>query len=518
MSGVDHKLELDLFKKLIKERFGIDFFGKNEVSLTKAINFRIKAHALADNPSAYYHKLVADKYELQELICLLTINETYFYREAVHLKFLIDSLVPKIRSRNRESGPIRILSMGCSTGAEPYSIAMTLHQKMGSAAAGLFTIMGVDVDAVALKTAKAAHYGAMSFRTLTKVLQQRYFVPGALGSFTLKPEIRDMVSFSYMNIVSESIAPEMQDIDVIFFRNVSIYFDRATRITIQKKIISMLKPAGYLIVGITESLANDFGLLSLKSEADIFYFEKGCPEVKSVCENPVPAKDKICNKSSIENKKTVPINSQQKFKPLPVVHPKPASPKSEAAKKTVTVDKVLALMHKKDYVAALLLLQNISSDNVDIIALLLLRSFILFNRQLFDKAREDAQQALVLAPFSVDGFLLQGMIARWEKQTSEAIRWFKKALYVQTDCWPAHYYLAGLYRDSGILNKATQEYRLVLKQLENPEENFCSTMTIPLSLPKAEIRMLCQSCLAKNSEIEIKSKILQSDFGVRNGD
>ncbi len=152
----------------------------------------------------------------------------------------------------------------------------------------------------------------------------------------------------------------------------------------------------------------------------------------------------------------------------------------------------------------------------------------LFYQQIFDKAREDTQGALTLAPLSVDGFLLLGMIARWQKQPGEAILWFKKALYIHTDCWPAHYYLAGLYREDGNFQKASREYQLVLNQLENQKETFSSMITILLSLPKAEIRLLCRYHLQNITDTAIGRggfgaptgtgrKSIELNTGVHNG-
>ncbi len=396
----DPQLELSVFKKLVKTKFGLDFYGKNESALIKAINTRIKANGLKGRHD-YYHKLVENKDELQELICLLTINETYFYRESVQIEFLVNSLIPKIQSRYSVTNRIRILSMGCSTGAEPYSIAMELHQKFGPTAAGLFTIMGGDVDSSALKIAMAAHYKSMEFRTLSPKLKQRYFVPDGSSGFIIKPEIRRMVSFQHMNIISQTIPSDMQGMDVIFFRNVSIYFDQATRLSIHKKITSMLKPEGYLIVGMTESLANNFGLLSLKNKGDIFYFKKEiiaktCPVQKQFPETRKlfsHAHGKLFTNKHAKKRIAKPTSNNLSSTPAITATFMPFKNNSNTlndtacseatyneqtcSKKSYNKDNILVLLHEKKYDTALLLLQHISGNDHEKAKLLCLRAFIL---------------------------------------------------------------------------------------------------------------------------------------------
>jgi len=483
--------ELEVFKELAKVEFGLNFYNKNEHLLLKAINTRIKVHGL-ESQRHYYRKLQGNHDELKELVSLLTNNETYFYREPKQLEFLCEFLVPKIQADNPVGRPIRILSIGCSIGAEPYSIAMVLHQKFGAAAAKMFTILGGDVDGKALEKARVGRYRSMEFRAISPQLQQRYFIQDKSSGFILDPEIRQMVSLHYMNIVSNTIAPELRNMDIIFFRNVSIYFDPATRLVIQKKIASLLKNQGYLIVGMTESMSNDFGFLKLKHEGNIFYFAKEKANgivkttgksVKAGLEIPVQKSQTV--KSSLNHYKSSDLNVNRR-----------------SYQKTITTNQnneSANLVDKKDYEKAIQILDTLPGDSHSTLKNFLLQSFILFNRQDFEHSRDYALRALDMAPFTVDGFLLLGMISKWQDHLQDAIDWFKKALYIHTDCWPAHYYLAGLYRQTKHSKKAQQEYQLVLQQLDKPGENYTNRLVIPLSFRRADIQLLCRSHLHKLS-------------------
>jgi len=527
--------ELELFNQLCKTEFGLDFKGNNEVVLVKALNTRLKTKGIVSY-ELYYQQLIKEqqmpitqtlgkqnvnKQELQELVCLLTINETYFYREPIHLEFLTDSLIPKLQAQHNRNEPIRILCVGCSIGTEPYSIAMALHQKFGSDAAKLFTIIGTDVDYKALEIAQTASYSAMAFRSLSAALKQRYFTEqshfnnsGKIplhSHYVLDTEIQEMVSWRYMNIVSDIIDPDTTKIDVLFFRNVSIYFDQQTLLAIHKRFANLLNPNAYLIVGLTESMSNNLGPLALKHEGEVFYFQNHRSlQSKSEDKAQELAPDKRI-KTSIENHiniKNTSNNSVSVIKNKLLI-------KEPTQSIGLALDQLKTLIKEKDYDKSLLILDNVLSDNLssDVQSIstekekdqyLLLRAFIYFSQKDFESAQKDALKVLNSSPFSIDVFLLLGMIKKWNEQLDESISWFKKALYIHSDCWPAHYYLAGLYHETGLFNKAKQEYLLVVQQLGNAQEVFYNKLTIPLILPKAEIRLISQSYL--NAQLKNKDK------------
>ncbi len=483
--------DIDIFKTLIKNQFGLNFHDENESVLIQAIHHRMQVTGLID-PEQYYHRLNVHTDERQTLIDQLTNNETYFYREAQQLELLTQVLIPQIQLKQTEPKPIRILSLGCSIGAEPYSIAIALQEQFGLSAKSRYLIIGADIDYSALAVAKAACYRSLVFRGLSPDLKQRYFTEALSAEFKLIPLIRDRVSFCYLNLLSEHVPVEMTGMDVIFFRNVSIYFDAATRMKMQQKIAKLLNPRGYLIVGMTETLSNDLGVLQLKNAHNQFFFQKRDPEnPDEVSLNPhLPVNRKpVQNRSARKTKQENPMRAG----------PSQSSPQPVASIKTKDetknhVDAIKTLITQKKYDEALQAVSQITNQSKEA-QYLLLKAFILFNRQDFDSALQAVKQALAMEPLSIDGFLLQGMIAKWQQQPDAAIESFKKALSLHPDCWPAHYYLSGLYRETGLMAKAVQECRLVLQQLSDAQENFAAKMLIPWGLPKAEIRLICQSHL-----------------------
>jgi len=479
--SAQHPEVLAPFKALIRTEFGLDFYSQNEYLLINALNTRLKLRQ--ENTQTYYQCLQHNADELAQLVSLLTINETYFYREKEHLQLLTETLLATIQVNKPENNPIRIVSVGCSIGAEPYSIALALLQKIGWQKMADISILGADIDQAALNIARLGEYRHHAFRGLPNDLKQRYFTETQPDNFVLEKKIRDLVDFQYMNIAAQILPSQVQPVDIIFFRNVSIYFDESTRRRIQANIASMLKPSGYLVMGITESLSNDFGLLHLQQEQDLFYFckdkaqSKKLPEEKLASVPPIfepedtPTFSPIFHHDSMTPSYLPPSNSEE------VTHSKPQT--------------IAELVRDKKYDAVLTRLNELDEQSVNAESLAL-QAFILFNRQDFVQAAAYAEKVLQIEPFSMDAFLLLGMIAKWQKKVAVAINWFKKALYLHPDCWPGHYYLAGLYKEQGHLSKAQQEYRLVLQQLDDPHEDFSRHISIPLSFPKSEIRLICQ--------------------------
>lgn len=155
-------MSLSPIKAFITTRLGLRFEGGAGAHLSEALEQRM-ASVDAISAAAYLERLRADETELHELAGLLTIGETYFYREPQHLRLLTETLAPELLAHRAGAGKARILSVGCSTGEEPYSIAMALRERYGAAAERLFEIVAGDIDRRALEKARAGLYGAFAF-------------------------------------------------------------------------------------------------------------------------------------------------------------------------------------------------------------------------------------------------------------------------------------------------------------------------------------------------------------------
>ncbi|MCC7279902.1 MAG: hypothetical protein IT487_16515 [Chromatiaceae bacterium] len=260
-------------KALVKSRLGLSFEGPGEQPLRRAIERRLAATGAAASLD-YVARLAQDPDELDALASLLTINETYFYREPEHLRLLTDHLAPELLRTRPPGRPVRILCVGCATGEEPYSIRMALRERWGNESDRDFAITGADLDREALAAARRGRYRPLAFRALDPERQTRWFTATPEGDWRLADSIRGSVDFLQLNLLAATYPDALAGQDLIFYRNLSIYFDAPTRQVVMGRLGDLLQPAGYLLVGLAETLANDYGLLTLRDQGGVWYFSK----------------------------------------------------------------------------------------------------------------------------------------------------------------------------------------------------------------------------------------------------
>ena len=161
------------------------------------------------------------------------------------------------------------------------------------------------------------------------------------------------------------------------------------------------------------------------------------------------------------------------------------------------IDRALSLTRDKRHDDALLVIAGLLEQRPDASDALLLKAHILLHRKAYAETEEIARRVLLADAWSIDALVLLGLAAKWRDQSEDALRWFKQAAYASSDCWPAHYYLAELYRAGNELEKARRAYRVALQLLSAPQTPGDGLALIPLELPPAEVRFLCAYQLSK---------------------
>ncbi len=244
--------DFERFSALAKQKFGLDLRkGKEELVSAR---LRKKLRELSMVSFSDYFKLVeADRSgeTLIGLIDALATNHTSFFREPAHFDFLRRRALPELQARDR----FNVWSAACSSGEEPYSIALALLEALGAQAGRQVRILATDISTKVLKLASAGVYAAERITALDPKLQRSYFLRGerqSEGLFKLRPEVREMVEFRRLNLVEP--LPALGPFSLIFCRNVMIYFDVATQETLVNRLAACLEPGGYLFVGHAESL------------------------------------------------------------------------------------------------------------------------------------------------------------------------------------------------------------------------------------------------------------------------
>ncbi len=256
--------EFKLFQKLIYDSAGISMSEAKKALISNRLAKRLRFYGL-DSYLDYYKLIQSNSYpeEKQMLVDLLTTNETYFFREQIHFDFLKNELL-------KDPGNIknfRIWSAASSSGEEAYSIAMILSEKLGNTP---WEIIGSDISARILEKAKKGVYLLSKSTGIPKNYLKQYCLKGVNsqeGSLKISNEIRQRVSFYQINL-NESL-PEIGKFNVIFLRNVMIYFDNETRKKIVANILPSIEKKGYLFIGHSETL---FGITDqLKSIRPTIY-------------------------------------------------------------------------------------------------------------------------------------------------------------------------------------------------------------------------------------------------------
>lgn len=190
---------------------------------------------------------------LETLASHLTVGETYFFREFYHFELLAECILPALLKQRTNARPLRFLSAGCSTGEEAYSIAIWLAHRFPALCDGGAVVVGADINPVALRKAEAGIYGRWSFRDVPTWLIDRYFTKDAEGHYEILPEIKRLVQFVSINLANESLA-ETGQFDVVFCRNVLMYFSQSTARAVVERLYRAQTESGWLVMGASELL------------------------------------------------------------------------------------------------------------------------------------------------------------------------------------------------------------------------------------------------------------------------
>jgi chemotaxis protein methyltransferase CheR len=272
--SLNHHLELpdDVFRLLrdeIYKRSGMWFNDSSKYLLQKRLSPRARELNF-DSFQKYFYFLQYDPRadaEFDQIFDLVTTNETYFFREPAQLQAFTEEIVPDLLSR-KTIKKIRIWSAGCSSGEEPYSLAMLL-QEAGWFDHAAFEIFASDLNQLVLGKARKGLYRESAFRSTSPAMREKYFVREAEGSWRIRDEIRNRVSFGRVNLYDEPRVSLLGHLDVIFCRNVIIYFDDSSKRIVVNNFYNRLIEGGYLLLGHSESLislSTQFKLRHLKND------------------------------------------------------------------------------------------------------------------------------------------------------------------------------------------------------------------------------------------------------------
>lgn len=265
--------DLARFCEFLYRRTGMTF-GENK---RYYIDRRV-AERMAETGEAtfggYFARLRSQPAELKAVVNAFTVNETYFYREVHQFQALSEHILPEIVAGKGPGDRVRIWSLPCSTGEEPYSIALWLLENWRLVDAYNIEIDGSDIDTLALRQAREGRYGVRSLARLPPAVLAAYFEPEAGGHRRIIRDLRESVTFSHANLVDRSDIAGNGLFEVIFCRNLLIYFDDPARRTAAENLYASLAPGGFLCLGHSESMARIDDRFLLRRLGDTVVYQK----------------------------------------------------------------------------------------------------------------------------------------------------------------------------------------------------------------------------------------------------
>ncbi|MDP2168721.1 MAG: CheR family methyltransferase [Thermodesulfovibrionales bacterium] len=485
-------IDLSPFKTLIKERCGLFFDETREASLAEGLRARMSEKGIKSY-LGYLERLKAEREEFSLLINLITVNETYFFREPAHLRLLAEKLVPELLSSKKTGEKVKIISAGCSTGEEPYSLVIALMEKYGPGIKGQLSVMGFDIDDNALRMAENGDFTIHSFRDFPGHLRDKYFEAKGINSYRIRDFIRESVRFERVNLFDAEYQHCHGRADIIFYRNVSIYFEPETQKKVFKKLAELLNENGYLFLSSTETYFHNIGVLSLlELEGSFLYKKNPKPTVKEGAERPavrqgMPLRPPLAKKT--EAKETI--------RPAVMNIGKTKSPDRRGDE---LFERALSLAQEKKYSEALGHIEILLDKAPTFMKAHMLKAGILINSGRLEDAEKACLKGLEIDRWCLEGHLLHGIIAKTMDDTENALRKFKEAVYIESSCWLAHFYIADIYRGMADRKKACREYEIVINLLSNGRSPDHGLTFFPLSFTVEQVIHLCRHSLSALKE------------------
>jgi len=267
--------EFNKFREFFYRKTGIYFEDSKRYFVDKRILERITASKTQEFKN-YFSFLRFDDSgkELQELVNVMTVNETYFFREEYQFKCMIESMLPEIVKNKKSNGPIRIWSVPSSSGEEPYSICLYLLEYWKEIEKYDVQIIASDIDTSILESAKAGLYSPRSIQNLPKNMLQKYFNKTKSGDWQICNDLRNAVEFTKCNIINPMETNSLGKFDIIFCRNLLIYFDDASRRAAADVFYNQMNSKSFICLGHSESMSRISSVFSIRKFHDAIVYQK----------------------------------------------------------------------------------------------------------------------------------------------------------------------------------------------------------------------------------------------------
>jgi chemotaxis protein methyltransferase CheR len=436
-----------------------------------------RLQATGDELAGYERRLsgVGARDELRQLAELVLNHETFFFRNVPHLRALREVLLPDLHRRKPASAPIRIWSAGCATGEEPYSLAITALETLGSPLPRPIEIWATDLSDPALRRASSGVYRGRALGNLPADLLARYFRPQADG-YAVGDQLRSIVRFEPLNLL-EAFPDSARGVDLIFCQNVTIYFQLDTCRKLMSRFYDCLPEGGLLFLGFSETLWNVFDRFRSREVAGAYVYYKESeklppakPPKPAATRRPQPAPadcgtstKPLAASSSKGGSNARPRVSAYDKRSL---HDQTNLDHSHAQADEAALRKARELLERGQGAEALEALRRISPQSEWARPALTLAARVHADRGDLDLAVAEIHRALELDVLNEEAHFLLGVIYSRQQQWQPAVKQFERARYLSPESALASFYLAEAYRNLGRAAPAAREYRNTLQQLD----------------------------------------------------
>lgn len=440
--------------QLIYNHTGLQIREQDKTYFHSKISSRMKSLKL-NTLEEYYQLLLGtrsntisylEKYsqnEWKELVLLLTIGETYFFRDQGQFSLLRNKLLPeliadKIKNSDiyNQKPSLRIWSAGCSSGEEPYSLAILVKELIPDLNEWNISIIGTDINSQSIEKAQQGIYDPWSFRQVSPQLQKQYFHQCKMR-WSVDEQIRKMVKFYCFNLFQSAFQSQINDIqsmDLIMCRNVFIYFDSQAIATVVEKFYHTLSPGGYLIAGHAELHGQNLGQLQPKSFPESVVYQRS--------DLPIAANVINFNSTKILQTQSTPTEKKPTIKPLPVVN--------LTATKSVTS---IARSEKRS--PSFNRVEKPSQPT-------LTEAKTFFDLGEYNQAIQAAKQVLGQHPREFDAYYLIAQAWANLGDSQQAVEWCQQALKINELSEKPYYLLAHLAEEEGDFDKAKALFKKII--------------------------------------------------------
>lgn len=442
------------FRDFIEEHSGLNIEKDKFDSLKISIYTRATRNGFSSYEE-YYNKIVESEEEFRNLISLLAVNETYFFRYPEQFRILKEYVIPKIVELNKHKPlrSIRIWSAGCSTGEEAYSIAITVLESNIDLSSWEVHILGTDVSSKALRKAIEGKYSKNSFRITEEEFKKKYFRRISKDLWEVIEDVKKLVSFTYHNLIKEPYPLSFLELwDIIFCRNVTIYFKPESTKRVIHNLFNSLKPGGFLFTGHTETLYHINPGFEVIKFGDAFIFRK--PTEK---ENKIFSVQADFSQNFHERDKNVsginvlPLDSEDLVGRISEIQQK---------------DKNLNAKEKMDFYKKVI--------------------YSLLDEGKAESALEQINKAMLLNLKDAEIYYLRGLALKKLGNFSEAEQEFRKAIYLDRNNYLSQIELANLLVLNGDVKQALRYYKSAINSLNHLKKIDDNT--------NEEIEMLVKIC------------------------